>query len=162
MVCSITGVATGRTMPPQSAPKTPPKKCPLQVSSDLHSLISKMAADRNQSLEQVVSTSVIKQAKAALPTITDPERQYSYSQSIHRAEEEIKLRYHGEKTRRSIQMRRINDERRKKSGAPATPHSSASKPQRPYTNNPYGYPVEYRYGFAVPKPPPSSYPTYFH
>ena len=23
-----------------------------------------------------------------------------------------------------------------------------------------GYLVEYRYGFAVPKPPPSSYPTY--
>jgi hypothetical protein len=117
-----------------------------------------MAADRNQSLEQVVSAAVIKQAKSALPTITNPERQFSYSQSIRRTEDEIKLRYHGEKTRRSIQMRRINDERRKKNGAPAAP-SSPGRPQRPISN-PYGYPVEYRYGFAVPKPPPSSYPTY--
>ena len=117
-----------------------------------------MAADRGQSLEQVVSAAVIKQAKSALPTITNPERQYGYSQSIRKAEDEIKLRYHGEKTRRSIQMRRINDERRKKNGAPAAPNSPG-RPQRPISS-PYGYPVEYRYGFAVPKPPPSSYPTY--
>ena len=160
MVCPIKGVGAGRNFAPPTAPKSPPKKRPLQISEDLHSLVSMIAADRNQSLEQIVSTSVIKQAKAALPTIANPERQYSYSQSIRRAEEEIKLRYHGEKTRRSIQMRRINDERRKKNGAPAAPHSSG-RPPYPVSNT-YGYPVEYRYGFAVPKPPPSSYPTYFH
>ena len=107
-----------------------------------------------------MAAAVIKQAKTALPTISNPERQFSYSQSIRRAEDEIKLRYHGEKTRRSIQMRKINDERRKKNGAPAAPASPGRPTYRP-TSNPYGYPVEYRYGFAVPKPPPSSYPTYF-
>lgn len=158
MVCPIKGVGAGRNFAPPSPPKDPPKKRPLQISEELHSLVSMMAADRNQSLEQVVSAAVIKQAKSALPTIPNPERQFSYSQSIRRTEDEIKLRYHGEKTRRSIQMRRINDERRKKNGAPAAP-SSPGCPQRPISN-PYGYPVEYRYGFAVPKPPPSSYPTY--
>lgn len=162
MVRPISGVAAGGNYLPQPIQKEPPNKRPLQISSDLHSLISKMAADRNQSLEQVTSNAVIKQAKAALPTITDPERQYSYSQSIRKAEEEIKLRYHCERTRRSIQMRRINDERRKKNNAPVASHPSASQPQHPYTNNQYGYPVEYRYGFAVPKPPQSSCSTYFH
>lgn len=129
MVRPISGVAAGGNCLPQPARKEPPVKRPLQISSDLHSLISKMAVDRNQSLEQIVSISVIRQAKASLPAITNPERRYSYSQSIHKAEEEIKLRYHGEKTRRSIQMRRINDERRKKSSAstiPKPPHSSCS------------------------------------
>lgn len=159
MVCPIKGVGAGRNFTPPTTPKTPPKKRPLQISEDLHSLVSMMATDRNQSLEQIVSMSVIKQAKAALPTVANPERQFSYSRAIRKAEEEIRLRYHGEKTRRSIQMRRINDERRKKNGAPAAPHSPASRPYRPVSNQ-YGYPVEYRYGFAIPKPPPSSYPTY--
>lgn len=158
MVCPIKGVGAGKNFAPPSPPKDPPKKRPLQISEELHSLVSMMAADRNQSLEQVVSAAVIKQAKSALPTISNPERQFSYSQSIRRTEDEIKLRYHGEKTRRSIQMRRINDERRKKNAAPAAP-SSPGRPRRPISN-PYGYPVEYHYGFAVPKPPPSSYPTY--
>ena len=155
MVCPINGVGAGRNFAPPSPPKDPPKKRPLQISEELHSLVSMMATDKNQSLEQVVSAAVIKQAKSALPTISNPERQFSYSQSIRRTEDEIKLRYHGEKTRRSIQMRRINDERRRKNAAP----SSLGRPQRPISN-PYAYPVEYRYGFAVPKPPPSSYPTY--
>lgn len=159
MVCSIKGVGAGRNFAPPSPQKDPPKKRPIQISEELHSLVSMMAADRGQSLEQVVSAAVTKQAKAALPTISNPERQYDYSQSIRKAEDEIKLRYHGEKTRRSIQMRRINDERRKKNGAPAAPASPGRPIYRP-TSNPYGYPVEYRYGFAVPKPPPSSYPTY--
>ena len=159
MVCPINGVGAGRNFAPPSPPKDPPKKRPLQISEGLHSLVSMMAADRDQSLEQVVSAAVIKQAKAALPTISNPERQFSYSQSIRRAEDEIKLRYHGEKTRRSIQMRRINDERRK-NRATQTPHTPPGRPIYRPTSNPYGYPVEYRYGFAVPKPPPSSYPTY--
>ena len=161
MVCSIKGVGAGRNFAPPSLQKDPPKKRPLQISEELHSLVSMMAADRGQSLEQVVSAAVTKQAKSALPTISNPERQYSYSQSIRRAEDEIKLRYHGEKTRRSIQMRRINDERRRRNGAPAA-HTAPGRPVYRPTSNPYGYPVEYRYGFAVPKPPPSSYPTYFH
>lgn len=161
MVCPITGVGAGKKFAPSSPPKDPPKKRPLQISEELHSLVSMMAADRNLSLEQVVSAAVTKQAKLALPAITNPERQYSYSKSIHRAEDEIKLRYHGEKTRRSIQMRKINDERRRKNGAPAAPTLPGRPVYKP-TNNPYGYPVEYRYGFAVPKPPSSSYPTYFH
>ena len=161
MVCPIIGVGAGKNFAPPSPQKDPPRKRPLQISEDLHSLVSMIATDRNQSLEQVVSAAVIKQAKSALPTISNPERQYSYSQSIRRTEDEIKLRYHGEKTRRSIQMRRINDERRKKNGAPAPTRSASPHTMSP-TSHPYGYPVEYRYGFAIPKPPPSSYPTYFH
>ena len=116
-----------------------------------------LATDRNQSLEQVVAFAVIRQAKAA-PIPSDGERQIQYRRAIYNAEEEIKLRYHSERSRRSVQMRRINAERRKNRATP-TPDT----PQRPTPiSNPYGYPVEYRYGFAVPKPPPSSYPTYFH
>lgn len=131
MVRTISGMASGGNYLPQPIRKEPPIKRPLQISSDLHFLISIMAADRSQSLEQVVSTSVIKQAKAALPTITDPERQYSYSQSIHRTEEEIKLRYHGEKTRRSIQMRKINDARRRNSFF-ASPNRHSSRTPYPF------------------------------
>ncbi len=158
MVCPINGVGARRNFAPPTPPKDPPKKRPIQISEDLHSLVSMMAIDRNQSLEQIVSAAVIKQAKTALPTVSNPERQFSYSQSIRKAEEEIKLRYHGEKTRRSIQMRQINDERRKNR---ATQPRSGRLLNTP-TNNACGYPVEYRYGFAVPKPPSSSYPTYFH
>lgn len=116
-----------------------------------------MAKDRNLSLEQVVAKAVIKEAKAALDT-PDGDKQRLYYSLAKNAEQELRERYVGEKSRRSAQMRRINDQRRKKSAAPA-PTSSFSRPPRPVS--PYsGYPVEYRYGFAVPKPPPSSYPTY--
>ena len=138
--------------------KSPPKpKRPLQVSEEIHSLVSQLAQDRGLSMEQVVAKSVIKEAKAALNT-PDDEKQRLYLSLAKNAEREINQRYMGEQSRRSVQMRCINDKRRKKSAAPATT-SSFSHPPRPIS--PYsGYPVEYRYGFAVPKPPPSSYPTY--
>ena len=159
MVCFATRVAAGEKTPQQITRKTPPKKRPLQISEELHSLVSLMAADRNLSLEQVVASAVIKQAKSA-PTPPDGERQILYRQSIRNAEEEIKIRYHTERSRRSIQMRKINAERRKSRAAAPTPLRSASHPQSYRPINSQGYPVEYRYGFAVPKPPPSSYPTY--
>ncbi len=139
--------------------KSPPKpKHPLQVSEEIHSLVSQMAKDRNLSLEQVVGKAVIKEAKAALDT-PDGDKQRLYFSLAKNAEQELRERYVGEKSRRSAQMRRINDQRRKKSAAPA-PTSSFSRPTRPVSSY-SGYPVEYRYGFAVPKPPPSSYPTYY-
>ena len=111
-------------------------------------------------MEQVVAKAVIKEAKAALNT-PDGDRQRLYFSLAKNAEQELRKRYVGEKSRRSAQMHRINDQRRKKSAAPA-PTSSFSPTPRPRSISPYsGYPVEYRYGFAVPKPPPSSYPTYY-
>ena len=153
--------------------KSPPKpKHPLQVSEEIHSLVSQIAKDRNLSLEQVVGKAVIKEAKAALDT-PDGDKQRLYFSLARNAEQELRERYVGEKSRRSAQMRRINDQRRKKSAAPhfssshstpTAPHSFSSytpQSRRPHPVSPYsGYPVEYRYGFAVPKPPPSSYPTY--
>lgn len=157
MVRPISGVAAGGNFAPQPPRKEPPKKRPLQISEELHLLVSMLASDRGQSMEQVVSSAVTKMAKTA-PVPSDGERQIQYRRAIYNAEEEIKLRYHSERSRRSVQMRRINAERRKNRATP-TPDT----PQRPTPiSNPYGYPVEYRYGFAVPKPPPSSYPTYFH
>ena len=139
--------------------KSPPKpKHPLQVSEEIHSLVSQMAKDRNLSLEQVVGKAVIKEAKAALDT-PDGDKQRLYFSLARNAEQELRERYVGEKSRRSAQMRRINDQRRKKSATPA-PTSSYSRPPRPVS--PYsGYPVKYRYGIAIPEPPPSSYPTYY-
>lgn len=160
MVRPITGAGVGNNFAPPTSPKDPPKKRPLQISEELHALVSQLATDRNQSLEQIVAFAVIKQAKAA-PLPPDGERQILYRQLIRQAEDEIKLRYHRECSRRSAQMRRINAERRKNNGAPA-PTRSASPHTMSHTSHPYGYPVEYRYGFAIPKPPPSSYPTYFH
>lgn len=159
MVRPIAGAGVGQNYTPQIAPKTPPKKRPLQISKDLHSLVAQMAEDRNQSLEQIVAFAVIKQAKIA-PLPPDGERQVLYRQLIRNAENEIKLRYHSEQSRRSMQMRQINAKRRKNRAA--APQPSASRPQYKPASNQYGYSVEYRYGFAVPKPPPSSYPTYFH
>lgn len=137
--------------------KSPLKpKRPLQVSEEIHSLVSQLAQDRGLSLEQVVAKSVIKEAKAALNT-PDDEKQRLYLSLAKNAEQEINQRYMGEQSRRSAQMRRINDKRRNKSATP-TPASSFSRPPRPVSSY-SGYPVEYRYGFAIPKPPPSSYPT---
>ena len=135
--------------------RNPPSKRPIQVSKELHALISMMATDGNQSLEQIVSKAVIKEAKAALDAPND-EKQRRYYTTIKSAEDEIKQRYIEAQSKRSAQMRCINSQKRKKS---ATPTSSFSRPPRPVSsyNN---YPVEYRYGFAIPKPPPSSYPTY--
>lgn len=138
--------------------KSPPKpKRPLQVSEEIHSLVSQIAHDRGLSMEQVVAKSVIKEAKATLNT-PDGDKQRLYLSLVKNAEQEIRQRYMGEQSRRSAQMRRINDKRRKKTATPA-PTSSFSRPPRPIS--PYSnYPVEYRYGFAIPKPTPSSYPTY--
>lgn len=140
--------------------KEPPKKRPLQVSENLHSLVTMMATDRNLSLEQVVSKAVIKEAKAALDT-PDSGKQRRYFIAIKATEDEIRQRYIGARSRRSAQMRRINDQKRKKSATP-TPTFSPSHTPHFCSVNSQGYPVEYRYGFAVPKPPPSSYPTYYH
>ena len=134
----------------------PPKKRPLQISGELHSLVTMMATDRNLSLEQVVSKAVIKEAKTALDT-PDGEKQRRYYAAIKSTENEIKQRYIGAQSKRSAQMRRINDQKRKKFAAPT---SSANPTPRFSPINSQGYPVEYRYGFAIPKPPPSSYPTY--
>ena len=139
--------------------KESPKKRPLQISENLHSLVTMMAADKNLSLEQVVSKAVIKEARAALDT-PDSEKQRRYFIAIKATEDEIKQRYIGEQSRRSAQMRRINAQRRKKSAAPISPSSPVSPTPRFRPVNAQGYPVEYRYGFAVPKPTPSSYPTY--
>ena len=141
--------------------KEPPKKRPLQISEELHSLVTMMAADRNLSLEQVVAKAVIKEAKAALDT-PDGEKQRRYFIAIKATEDEIRQRYIGARSRCSAQMRRINDQKRKKSAAPISPSSPVSPTSRFRPVNAQGYPVEYRYGFAVPKPPPSSYPTYYH
>ncbi|MBR0372881.1 hypothetical protein IJH72_03020 [Candidatus Saccharibacteria bacterium] len=141
--------------------KSPAKhKRPLQVSEEIHSLISQMAKDRNLSLEQVVGKAVIKEARAALDT-PDGDKQRLYLSLTKNAEQELRGRYVGEKSRRSAQMRRINDQRRKKSATPASASASSfSRPPRPVS--PYsGYPIKYRYGIAVPEPPPSSYPTYY-
>ena len=109
-------------------------------------------------MEQVVAKAVINEAKAALNT-PDGDRQRLYFSLAKNAENELRERYVGEKSRRSAQMRRINDQRRKKSAAPA-PTSSFSRPPRPVS--PYsGYPVKYRYGIAVTVRPPSSYPSYY-
>lgn len=113
-------------------------------------------------MEQVVAKAVIKEAKAALNT-PDGDKQRLYFSLAKNAENELRERYVGEKSRRSAQMHRINDQRRKKSAAPAPTSSFSPTPRpRPRPVSSYsGYPVEYRYGFAVPKPPPSSYPTYY-
>lgn len=141
-------------------PPAKPKR-PLQVSEEVHSLVSQLAQDRNLSMEQVVAKAVINEAKAALDT-PDGDKQRLYFSLAKNAENELRERYVGEKSRRSAQMRRINDQRRKKSATPA-PTSSFSPTLRHRPISQYnGYPVEYRYGFAVPKPPPSSYPTYYH
>lgn len=158
MVRSIKGAGAGINFTPPIAHKTPPKKRPLQISEELHSLVAQMAVDRNQSLEQIVAFAVIKQANAA--PLPDGERQILYRQLTRKAEDEIKLRYHTERSRRSIQMRRINAERRRKNSSSAAQHPTVSPPRHPVSNQ-YGYPVEYRYGFAVPKPPQSSFPTYY-
>ena len=112
MVRPILGVAAGGNFAPQLPRKEPPKKRPLQISEELHSLISMLATDRNQSLEQVVAFAVIRQAKAA-PISADGEHQNKYRRAIYSAEEEIKQRYHIERSRRSMHMRRINAERRR-------------------------------------------------
>ena len=91
--------------------KEPPKKRPLQISEELHGLISLLAKDNNQSLEQVVAGAVIQRAKSALNT-PDNDRQRAYYERIRRTEQEIRQRYHGEQSRRSAQMRKINNERR--------------------------------------------------
>ena len=66
-----------------------------------------MALDNNKSLEQIVSNAIIKQARIALDT-SDIERQTLYYNAIRLADNEIKIRYHGEHSRRSKQMREIN------------------------------------------------------
>ena len=66
--------------------KSPPKpKHPLQVSEEIHSLVSQMAKDRNLSLEQVVGKAVIKEAKAALDT-PDGDKQRLYFSLAKNAE----------------------------------------------------------------------------
>jgi len=138
--------------------KEPPKKRPLQISEELHGLISLLAKDNSQSLEQVVAGAVIQRAKSALNT-PDNDRQRAYYERIKGAEQEIRQRYHGERSRRSAQMREINNERRIKI-AP-TPSTSPTVPPRSFSpSNHCDYPVEYRYGIPIPKPPASSYPTY--
>lgn len=119
--------------------KEPPKKRPLQISENLHSLVTMMAIDRNLSLEQVVSKAVIKEAKAALDT-PDGEKQRRYFIAIKATEDEIKQRYIGEQSRRSAQMRRINAQRRKKSAAPASTSSFSPTPRPRLTDRyPYSY-----------------------
>ena len=140
---------------PEVKKKAAPKR-PLQVSTELHSLISMMAQDRGFSLEQIVSKAVTQYARAALNT-PDGDIQRRYMSAIRDAEQEIKQRYLGEQTRRSAQMRRINDKKR----ATSSPNTSFSPTLPPPPPSSSRYPVEYRYGFAVPKPPPSSYPTYY-
>lgn len=160
MVRPIAGADTRNYSAPPTPHKEPPKKRPLQISEELHSLVTQMASDRNQSLEQIVAFAVIKQANTT--PLADGERQMLYRQLTRRAEDEIKLRYHKERSRRSVQMRRINDERRKNRGTPATTRS-VSPHSKSTISNTYGYPVEYRYGFTIPKPPPPSlYPKYYH
>lgn len=141
--------------------KKPPTKLkrPLQVSEEVHSLVFQMAQDRNLSMEQVVAKAVIKEAKSALDT-PDGDKQRLYFSLAKNAEQELRERYTGEKSRRSAQMRRINDQRRKKSAILAPTSSSSLTPRLRPVSSYSGYPVEYRYGFAVPKPPSSSYPTY--
>lgn len=157
MVCFNHHTVTQREVAAERKKSPPKPKHPLQVSEEIHSLVSQMAKDRNLSLEQVVGKAVIKEAKAALDT-PDGDKQRLYFSLAKNAEQELRERYVGEKSRRSAQMRRINDQRRKKSAAPASTSSFSPQPRpiSPYS----GYPVEYRYGFAIPKPPPSSYPTY--
>ena len=138
--------------------KEPPKKRPLQISEELHGLISLLAKDNNQSLEQVVAGAVIQRAKSALNT-PDNDRQRVYYERIRRTEQEIRQRYHGEQSRRSAQMRKINNERRIKI-APTLSTSPTILPRSFSPSNHCDYPVEYRYGIPVPKPPSSSYPTY--
>ena len=161
MVCFNHHTVTQREVAAERKKSPPKPKRPLQVSEEVHSLVSQLAQDRNLSMEQVVAKAVIKEAKAALNT-PDGDKQRLYFSLAKNAENELRERYVGEKSRRSAQMHRINDQRRKKSATPA-PTSSFSPTPRPRPVSSYsGYPVEYRYGFAVPKPPSSSYPTYCH
>lgn len=157
MVCFKGYIPTERKTPSVGR-RNPPSKRPIQVSEELHALISMMATDGNQSLEQVVSSAILKQANSALNT-SDSNRQRQYLDCIHKAKQEIKERYHGERSRRSAQMRKINNEKRAKTAS--TPSVSPTTPPRSLSpNNHYGYPIEYRYGIPIPKPPASSYPTY--
>ena len=112
MVCPIKGVSAGKNIAPPTTPKTPPKKRPLQISEELHALVSQLAADRKQSLEQIVAFAVLKQAKGA-PLPSDSNHQILYRQLISQAEKEIKLRYHAELSRRSAHMRHLNMRRQK-------------------------------------------------
>ena len=67
-------------------------------------------------MEQVVAKAVINEAKATLNT-PDGDKQRLYFSLAKNAEQELRERYVGEKSRRSAQMHRINDQRRKKSAA---------------------------------------------
>ena len=69
--------------------KEPPKKRPLQISEELHGLISLLAKDNNQSLEQMVAGAVIQRAKSALNT-PDNDRQRAYYERIRGTEQEIR------------------------------------------------------------------------
>ena len=160
MVCFNTyNVSQSKVAPERKKSAAHPKR-PIQISEQLHSLVTMMARDDNLSLEQIVSAAVVSKAKKRLST-PDLDRQTSYYRMIKEAENEIKNRYHGERTRRSLQMRRINSERRKKKIAPHPSDSFGLERIRYTIPNYYKYPVEYKYGIPIPKPPPSSYPTYY-
>ena len=135
MVRPIAGAGAGNCSAPPITHKEPPKKRPLQISEELHSLVTQMAADRNQSLEQIVAFAVIKQANAA--PLQDGEHQILYRRLTRKAEDEIKMRYCAERSRRSAQMYRINTERRKKYATRAAPHPSSTISQYAYSNHYY-------------------------
>ena len=74
--------------------KSPPKpKHPLQVSEEVHSLVSQLAHDKGISMEQVVAKAIIKEAKAALNT-PDGEKQRFYLSLAKSAEREINHALH--------------------------------------------------------------------
>lgn len=158
MVCDIRNIPTRRNNQPTRQHVESPKKRPVQLGEPLHELITMIARDDNLSLEQIISSAVITKARLRLDT-PDREKQTRYFLAIKKAENEIKQRYHGEKARRSIQMRRINDARRKRAATPNLPQAASAPydlPVSPSSSNSiyaYGYPIEYRYGIPVPVPP---------
>ena len=103
------GMPIPRQMPPQERSKRP-----ISVSNELHALIKTLAVLGGESLEQVVSNAVITRARPHLNTTNIEIQTLCYTQ-MRKAEVEIKERYHGAKSRRSIRMRRINDARRRRS-----------------------------------------------
>jgi hypothetical protein len=95
---------------PQEELKYKPIKRLVSISDELHHLIQSLAIRQHRSMEQVVSSAVIKQARNALNTY-DADAVSDIYPLLSRAEAEIKKRYLGERSRRSEQMRRMNNER---------------------------------------------------
>jgi hypothetical protein len=82
----------------------------LSVGAPLHSLVRYLSSEYNLSYEQVVSKAVIEYAKTSPVGSAFRDNRWALTKT---ADNEVKARYLGTQSKRSANMRRVNNARRR-------------------------------------------------